>query len=393
VARKKKSKSNRKKPSSAASDGPATPDSDGDEKEAQKKTQKKATSSKKRTPKKKRSRKKAEKRAEAAPPPPPSPPEEGPAEEPATNLDLDADEADLDDLVSQVAVLDTTDAPAEDAEVIDLDEPEADASAIVDLDEVFDIESGGSDELDALIAQTVAGADLEDLGDELPVETLDDDPPVVVIDEVPEEEVAAPPPPEPGVTPEPATALRTAGSPAGPAPQPSSEADLEDAIDLGPVSSPEVRDRLLAQALAHSEMQDARYRVPFSNARSVGRWKGAVAAVLVLIAAVSAVAPPGWVRPEPPAQVTASGHARSIRLALLLQAQQVDAYRVRLQQLPRSLDDLSARLPGVRFVRSGNRSYQLIGYERDGNAIIYDSSNPAVEFERLIPSWTPVVSR
>jgi hypothetical protein len=62
---------------------------------------------------------------------------------------------------------------------------------------------------------------------------------------------------------------------------------------------------------------------------------------------------------------------------------------VRFQRLPDSLDELTSGLPGVRFVKSGTRAYQLIGYERDGNAIIYDSSNPGPEFARLTPSWTP----
>lgn len=174
------------------------------------------------------------------------------------------------------------------------------------------------------------------------------------------------------------------------APETSLAADTEDltgAIDLGGTSTPELRDLLLAQTLAHAEAQDARYRVPFSHPRPAGRLKVAVAAVLLLIAATVAVAPPGWVRPEPSARIDAARRARDIRTALLLQAQQIDAYWVLEQRLPASLDELPARLPGVRYVRSGNRLYQLIAYEPDGNPIVYDSGNPAPEFARLRPSW------
>jgi hypothetical protein len=66
---------------------------------------------------------------------------------------------------------------------------------------------------------------------------------------------------------------------------------------------------------------------------------------------------------------------------------------VRFQRLPNSLDELPWRLDGLRFVRSGNRAYQLIGYERDGNAIIYDSVNPSLEFRRIRPSWAPESSQ
>jgi hypothetical protein len=165
--------------------------------------------------------------------------------------------------------------------------------------------------------------------------------------------------------------------------EPEEEIDLTGAIDLGPEITPDLRDRLLAQALAHVELQDARYRVPYADPRPAGRWKALVAAGLLLVAGILAAAPPAWVRPEPPAQLDAAGRARALRTALLLQSQQVDAYRVRYQRLPESLGELRQRIPGLRYVRSGNRAYQIIGYERDGNAIIYDSSNPAPEFGRL----------
>jgi hypothetical protein len=106
-----------------------------------------------------------------------------------------------------------------------------------------------------------------------------------------------------------------------------------------------------------------------------------------VVAAVAAVAPPSWVRPEPPAQIDATEQARSIRSALLIQAQQIDAHRVRTQRLPNGLEELPVALPGVRYVRSGNRSFQLIAYQSDGRSIVFDSTNPAPEFERLTPGW------
>ena len=44
-------------------------------------------------------------------------------------------------------------------------------------------------------------------------------------------------------------------------------------------------------------------------------------------------------------------------------------------------------MPGVRYVRSGNRSFQLVAYGQDGRAIVYDSASPASEFVRLPTSW------
>jgi hypothetical protein len=162
---------------------------------------------------------------------------------------------------------------------------------------------------------------------------------------------------------------------------------LEDAeqpitLDLGDVSTPEARARLLAEALAHAEHKEARYRVPLADARRVARLKGAAASVLILAAGVVAVAPPAWVRPEPPAALSEAAYTRGVRLALLLQAHQVEAYRVRTQQLPASLDDLPMKLDGLRYARSG-RSYQLVAFLPGGDAIVYDAAAPSAAFRAL----------
>lgn len=260
---------------------------------------------------------------------------------------------------------------------------------VEDVDAVLDDDLDESEDLAALIAQTVAGAEPEDHVAKPLVEPLDDEPVEVIDGEQPAPLPAAADPMDAvGDADSQGTPEADFAVPATPAKEEAAdEADLTGAIDLGPVSTPESRDRLLAQTLAHAELQDARYRVPFSDPRRAARWKGAVAALLILVAATVAVAPPAWVQPEPPAELDDTGRARSIRAALLLQAQQVDAYRIRFQRLPDSLDELPHRLPGLRLVKSGNRAFQLIGYEQDGNAIIYDSADPAPEFGRLVPSW------
>jgi hypothetical protein len=165
------------------------------------------------------------------------------------------------------------------------------------------------------------------------------------------------------------------------------EAAIRALIDLGPVSSPEVRDRLLAEALAHAEHKDARYRVPFAEAPAAARWKALLALLIVLVAGAITAVPPGWARPEPPAQLEPAERTRNLRIALLLQSQQVEAFRVRAQRLPTSLGELPRTLPGVRYVRSGSRAYQLIAYEADGNAIVYDSASPTPPFSELATAW------
>jgi hypothetical protein len=248
-----------------------------------------------------------------------------------------------------------------------------------DLVEVVDLDDDDDDAIDRLIANTVVGA---------PPEVVEDEPEIPVIDLDEEDAPAAPP----------------TARPTGPGPSASPEAarlaavlartgfDETDepaiSLDLGEVSTPEARARLLAAALAHAEHKEARYRVPIEAGTGVA-WKGLAAAVIVVVAAWVAVAPPAWVRPEPPAQLDAVARTRSIRSALLLQAQQVEAFRVRTQRLPASLTELPAALPNVGYTRSGNRAYQLVAYERDGTAVVYDSANPAAGFRVLMNGLLP----
>jgi len=345
---------------------------------------------KKKSAKKKSGRKKKEAAAAPSAPEPTAEPTR-PAEDTSVGVDLDLDAdgtPDAESLVAEVTVLE--EAAAGEQAAIPVEEPEEEAVPVEDIDAVLDDDE--SEDLAALIAQTVAGAEPDDHPADEPVESLDEG--LVAAAPAAKLELEEEPPPadpQAATATEPASTVEaTAAEPeAAGGEEPEEEIDLTGAIDLGPEITQEIRDRLLAQALAHAEIQDARYRVPYADPRPAGRWKALVAAGLLLVAGILTAAPPAWVRPDPPARLDADGHARALRSALLLQSQQVDAFRVRNQRLPDSLDELPQRLPGLRYVRSGNRAYQLIGYEPDGNAVIYDSSNPGPEFGRLARGFEP----
>lgn len=151
-------------------------------------------------------------------------------------------------------------------------------------------------------------------------------------------------------------------------------------LDLGEVTSPDERDRLLAAALAHVEMQEAIYRVP-TESTTPRHWKGLIAAGLFILAAVLAVLPPDPFVPAGPAPLSDADRLRGIRTALLVQAEQIEAFRVRESRLPTSLGEVDTALPDIRFVRSGTRLYQLVAYTPAGDAVIYDSAAPHSAFE------------
>lgn len=157
-------------------------------------------------------------------------------------------------------------------------------------------------------------------------------------------------------------------------------------LELGEATSAEERDRLLAAALAHVEMQDAIYRVPLESG-TTRRWKGVLAAVIFVMALFLAGLPPAFLVPEAPSPVTTDERLRGIRMALLLQAEQVDAFQVREDRLPTSLAEVETALPGIRLVRSSNRLYQLVAYTPDGDAVVYDSASPDPAFAEVGASW------
>jgi hypothetical protein len=162
----------------------------------------------------------------------------------------------------------------------------------------------------------------------------------------------------------------------------------EPVVQLGAEISDEDRDRLIAAAMAQVEMQEAIYRVSTTPRRGVGG-KAAVAFTLLFLALLVGVWPPGIMVPDPPAQLTQRDVLTGLRVTLLLQAQQIEAFRVTEDRLPTSLEEAGAPFDGIRYVRSGNRVYQLVAYAPDGEPVIFDSAAPAPAFEALVRIWLP----
>ncbi len=141
-------------------------------------------------------------------------------------------------------------------------------------------------------------------------------------------------------------------------------------------STPEERDRLIAEALAHAEALDAVY-LPPTEVEPDRRWRGPLASVLLVLAGTLALFPPTWLQGPPPPAVSTADAVLGARLTLELQAAHVEAFQQQHQRLPDDLDELGSALPGVRYVRSGERVYQLVAYGPDRRPIVWDSTRPS----------------
>lgn len=153
------------------------------------------------------------------------------------------------------------------------------------------------------------------------------------------------------------------------------------------ISRVEDRKRILAEALAHADAQEAHYKVLPAADPARGRWKIAVASLLLALAAWVALAPPAWVTGPAAPGPTDRDLERGLHAAIYLQVQQVEAFRLREGRLPSHLSELPVQLPGLTLVRSNNRVYQIRGLRPDGIPVVYDSARPSPAFEAAAAGW------
>lgn len=155
------------------------------------------------------------------------------------------------------------------------------------------------------------------------------------------------------------------------------------------ISRVEDRERLLAEALAHAEAQEAHYRVLPADEPLRGRWKTPLALVILALAAWVAVAPPRWIAGADAPRPTAGDRDRGLRAAIWMQARQVEVFRLREGRLPEHLSEVPAQMPGLTLVRSNNRVYQIRGRMRDGGLVVFDSAQPSPAFQAAAPWLAP----
>lgn len=158
------------------------------------------------------------------------------------------------------------------------------------------------------------------------------------------------------------------------------------------ISQIEERDRILAEALAHAELKEHQHRIRFPDPRG-GGWKVPTALVLFATAALIAAFPPSWIPTPPPPVPSAFEQEWGLRVDLWLQAAQIDVFRAREGRMPASLAEVPVRIPGLRFVRSNERVYQLVAWRSDGTAIVYDSAHPSPGMERGVRLWLGLEAR
>lgn len=153
------------------------------------------------------------------------------------------------------------------------------------------------------------------------------------------------------------------------------------------ISRPEDRQRLLAEAMAHADAQEAQYRLGPPAEPGRGQWKTPVALAIFTLAALIGIFPSHWLAGPPPLPIADSDLDHGLWAIMYIQAQQVNVFRMRTGRIPDSLDELPVRFPGLRLVKSNNRVFQILALGPGGEVMVFDSGHPSPAFAAAVSGW------
>lgn len=152
------------------------------------------------------------------------------------------------------------------------------------------------------------------------------------------------------------------------------------------VSRVEERDRLLDAVARDAYAKDTGFRSRRTPRRRRAPWTTALAVVVLAVAARVVAVPPGFLQDGPLPVPSSDDLLRGVETRLLLQAWQVEVFRFREGSLPDSLPQVRALLPGIRYVRSDARVFQLVATGPEGEPVVYDSALPGGGLAALPPA-------
>ncbi len=93
------------------------------------------------------------------------------------------------------------------------------------------------------------------------------------------------------------------------------------------------------------------------------------------------IAPPEWVVMDPIEGPPPAEQEEGLRMAMYLQSQRIETYRIANGRLPEALSDAGSTVVGVDYRRQGQDGYQLVA-DVGETVLIYDSTESALDFAR-----------
>jgi len=129
-------------------------------------------------------------------------------------------------------------------------------------------------------------------------------------------------------------------------------------------------------AMVSEIMEEARKNADEANARPSRRFPSWVVAIIAsAMCAWAWIAPPAWLMPHRVAPASREYREASVRVALALHAQRIEAYRASHGRLPRTKEDVGIPGDDVTYDRLDGLSFELSS-RVDGQPVSYKSSQP-----------------
>jgi len=137
----------------------------------------------------------------------------------------------------------------------------------------------------------------------------------------------------------------------------------------------------VAAVLKHAAEKDKAAHAKTAPRRQP-KWMLPLGINLAVLAVYLLIAPPAWVVVNPIAPPDLAAQTTDLKKALWFQAQRIEAYRQQHGQLPAQLADAGSAIPGVEYVREGDR-FRLVGMVGDAT-VVWDSSGANEDIQALV---------
>ena len=110
------------------------------------------------------------------------------------------------------------------------------------------------------------------------------------------------------------------------------------------------------------------------------KWMLPVGIQLAVLAVYLLISPPGWVTVHPIKAPDPAVQEQGLKMAMYIQSQQIEAFRLKNGRLPTSLEEMGGSPPpGVEYQVQGSNQYRLVGTNGPA-ALVYDSTESAADF-------------
>ena len=135
----------------------------------------------------------------------------------------------------------------------------------------------------------------------------------------------------------------------------------------------------VAAVLKHAAEREEHARAR-STPRKQPRWMLPLGIQLAVLAVYLLISPPGWVTVHPIQAPDPAVQEQGLKMAMYIQSQQIEAFRIRNGRLPSSLEEIGGTPPpGVEYELRGTDEYRLIGVNGPAS-LVYDSTESAADF-------------